>query len=668
MKRILSFLTVLILAMSCLSKNVKAEDAKGITIYGDAVNSNSFYERVVQLDNGDLLATWMREFPVNTNWAGMKNPQFYKSSDEGRTWSMCSEIIPENFGISRDKLGMEGLYVFPQALGNYPAGTILYAVSDWDANNQYTIHIWRSTDNGATWQFHSNLAPRGNRSTWETEFTVTNDGRLVCYYSDERQAGYDQCIVYEVSNDGGVTWGGYTIVAGEYEAGWIPGVSPGNWRPGMPRVIKLKTGGYLMAYENIHFAQNGIVSVRHSADGLDWGSVTDVGTIVTTGSNSAYQCPTIALIDDGSQYGRLFLRGMNDDCSPSQCFTSTDNGYTWTLIDAPLTAVRNERVGSGWSGTFLSLGNKLLEINNYYNGSYNEIRVGTGVLYGDQLIVSGADYEIVNASTNLRVDDPAGSLAQGTQMIVWNKNSLKTQSWHFEDMGGGGYRIKSNYSGLILDNKNGSTQSGSVVQQWENNNAPAQRWMLEPAGGGLYRIRNQAGGLYLDTENQSTQPHASLVQLPLSNSSTQKWRLERIYEISRFQSSNISGTYIRHEANGGIVIGSEFTSLPLEDSQWRVIPGLADSSHVSLESVNKPGYYLRHRDGKLMLSQNDGTTLMKADATWKIKQGLANSSMVSLESYNIAGNYIRHSNGKLYISTITNNLDKADATFIQIKQ
>lgn len=59
---------------------------------------------------------------------------------------------------------------------------------------------------------------------------------------------------------------------------------------------------------------------------------------------------------------------------------------------------------------------------------------------------------------------------------------------------------------------------------------------------------------------------------------------------------------------------------------------------------------------------------MKADATWKMRQGLADSSLISLESYNIAGNYMRHANGILSITTIKTDQDKADATFIQIKQ
>lgn len=668
MKRIFSFFIVLFMVFGCFTTYVKAEDVKGVTIYGDSINKNSFYERVVELSNGELLATWMREFPVNTNWTGMETPQFYKSYDQGKTWSYYSEIVPENYGISKDKLGMPGLYVFPQALGNYPAGTILYAASDWNTDSAYTIHIWRSTDQGETWQLHSELAARGSRSTWEPEFAISADGRLVCYYSDERQEGYDQCIAYEVSSDGGVTWGDYTIIAGEYEVGWIPGVSQGNWRPGMPRVRKLKNGSYLMAYENINAEPYGAITIRHSVDGLNWGDEQELGTVVTTGQYTAYQCPTIALIDDGTENGRLFLRGMNDNCSPSQCFTSTDNGYTWSIIDAPLTAVRNERVGSSWSGTFLALDNKLLEINNYYNGSYNEVRSGTGVLFGNQLIVSGADYKVVNVSNNLCMDDPAGSLEMGTQMILWDDNNLKTQSWKFEDMESGSYKIKSNYSNLILNNKDGSSNEGTAVQQWEDNGVMAQRWILEPTDGGVFRIKNQMGGLYIDTQDSSTELHSSLVQKSLSNSSTQKWRLERIYEISRFESFNIKGTYISHTLSGSIIIDNEFTTSPLQDSEWRLIPGLADSSCVSFESVNNPGYYLRHRNGELELAKKSDDSLMKADSTWRMKEGLADNSLISIESYNIAGNYMRHRDGKLYITSITSEIDKADATFRQIKQ
>ena len=81
-----------------------------------------------------------------------------------------------------------------------------------------------------------------------------------------------------------------------------------------------------------------------------------------------------------------------------------------------------------------------------------------------------------------------------------------------------------------------------------------------------------------------------------------------------------------------------------------------------------PGYYLRHRDGRLQLSQNDQTALMAEDATWRVRPGLADSSQVSFESYNIAGNYMRHMDGVLHITGISSDLDRADATFREIRQ
>jgi len=351
-------------------------DAVGTFIYGDAIDDRCFYERMVILENGDLLATWMRSFPIVDDWDGTKSYYFYKSQDGGVTWSFLSELDPVDFGLNRNKQGMPGMYVLPQELAGFPAGTILFANTDWHENSEYTINIWRSEDHGVIWKKHSSLAPRGSRNTWEPEFIISADGRLVCYYSDERQAGYDQCIVLETSEDGGVTWSGETIIIGKYIEGWEPGVSPPEWRPGMPRVIRLIDGRYMLVHENIHFEPAGINSFRISEDGINWGNPEDAGMFITANGKHCRQCPLITLVEDGSINGRIIVRGMNDQCSPSLCYSSKDNGATWELIEAPLTAVRQEQVGSGWSGTFVATGDRLLEINNRFNGEFNEIRCG----------------------------------------------------------------------------------------------------------------------------------------------------------------------------------------------------------------------------------------------------------------------------------------------------
>lgn len=658
----IGIMTALIMLFAAVP--AQAADAQGTTIYGDTTDDHCFYERMVELPNGDLLATWQREFPLVTSWTGMKSFYFYKSSDRGKTWSYVSELDPSDFGLSRDKQGMPGLFVLPQTMGSYSAGTILFATSDWDSNATYTIHIWRSTDNGATWTLHSNMAARGGatRSVWEPEFAVSSDDKLVCYYSDERQAGYDQCIALETSSDGGVTWGNYSIIAGEYEQGWEVG-DPSLWRPGMPRVMKLKDGTYFMAYENIHGGLDGIVSCRTSNDGINWGNVSTVGTTVTASGTEAHQCPAIAWIDDGSTYGRIFLRGMNDTCSGSLCYTSTDKGQTWQLIDAPLTAVRKESVASGWSGAFVVVDNTLVELNNYCNGTYNEVRCGTGNLYGDQLIVSGADYKIVNAANGYCLDDAGGSLEWGNEMILWTDNGLHTQSWHTENISSDWHTLICNFSDLALDNPNSSQTSGTRIVQWDVNQSSAQQWKFIPDGNGYYKIQNAASSLYLDTENQSTALEANVIQSTENASSTQKWTVERIYEIARFRSYNISDCHVYHTGSNSVIIDNPSTSLPPLSSEWRVVPGLADDSHISLESVDSPGYYLRHYNGNVIISQYADTAIFRSDATWRVRTGLASADGISLETYNFDDIYMRHYNGNLIISQISTQLDREDATF-----
>ena len=661
---------LLALLFAVAAPHIFAEGTNGTLIYGNSDDDRCFYERMVQLPNGDLLATWQREFPLVTDWSGMKSFYFYKSSDQGKTWTFLSELDPSDHpGLSRDKMGMPGLFVLPQQMGEYPAGTILFATSDWDINAEYCVHIWRSTDNGQTWTLHSNLAPRGadtvsgTASVWEPEFIVSSDGRLVCFYSDERQPGFDQCLAYEVSTDGGVTWDSYTIIAGEYDEDWRRGIDPSLWRPGMPRVLKLKDGTYFMAYENIAAGHNGIVTCRTSSDGIDWGPVTTVGTPVTAEGTAAYQCPEIAYIDDGSAYGRIFLRGMNDTCSSSQLFTSSDKGQTWQLIDAPLTSVRQESVGSGWSGTLVAASNKLIELNNCFNGSFNEIRCGSGTLYGDQLIVDGADYKVVNAASGLCLDDAGGSMDWGNEMILWESNGLETQSWNFAN-GPDGYTLVCNFSGLALDNPNGSLTAGTRIVQWDKNYSAAQQWRLAPQGDGTFKIQNVASGLYLDTEGSSTQAHAYVVQNHESSSATQTWTLERIFETVRLRSSNINDCHVYHDGAGNVLIANKATALPYSSSLWRAVPGLADANGVSFESVDQPGYYLRHYEGKLIISQDDGSEIFKQDATWRMSAGLADPDGASFASYNISGTYMRHFNSYLMISPVSTELEKADATFM----
>ena len=86
--------------------------------------------------------------------------------------------------------------------------------------------------------------PRSTRTDMDNR--VTPDGKLICFYSDERRAagsGYNQLLAHKVSPDGGRTWGEEKIDVA------FPG---GRLRPGMPVVAALPRGRFIMVYEMVN--------------------------------------------------------------------------------------------------------------------------------------------------------------------------------------------------------------------------------------------------------------------------------------------------------------------------------------------------------------------------------------------------------------------------------
>ncbi|HEU4327697.1 MAG TPA: AbfB domain-containing protein, partial [Roseiflexaceae bacterium] len=130
--------------------------------------------------------------------------------------------------------------------------------------------------------------------------------------------------------------------------------------------------------------------------------------------------------------------------------------------------------------------------------------------------------------------------------------------------------------------------------------------------------------------------------------------------VRQLQSYNFQSRYLRHQ---GYRARIDENVSPAQDSQFRVVPGLANSGAISFESVNFPGRYLRHRNGEIWLDANDGTSGFGADATWHRRAGLANSGWSSYESYNLPGQYMRHSNYLMFLGTVSGSLQQADATF-----
>lgn len=155
--------------------------------------------------------------------------------------------------------------------------------------------------------------------------------------------------------------------------------------------------------------------------------------------------------------------------------------------------------------------------------------------------------------------------------------------------------------------------------------------------------------------------HGSILNLTAAEQSRVlgKWGPSAV--VNRIQSYNFQDRYVRH-ANFDVRIDPNVS--PAQDAQFRLAPGLANSSgYVSLESVNFPGYYLRHSGFDFVLAPNDGTASFATDATFRRVAGLADSAWSSFQSYNYPDRYIRHYGFLLRLDPITTAQGRGDATF-----
>lgn len=142
----------------------------------------------------------------------------------------------------------------------------------------------------------------------------------------------------------------------------------------------------------------------------------------------------------------------------------------------------------------------------------------------------------------------------------------------------------------------------------------------------------------------------------------------QMLEVSRFRSFALESGYLRHFdlfARVDVVIN------PLADSQFIVVPGLADPAAVSIESLNLPGHFLRHENNTIVFAVSDGTAEFDQAATWWLRPGLADESGISFESWNRAGSYIGRQFGVMALIEFTDSTSDAareDATFFEERQ
>ncbi|GGS79785.1 RICIN domain-containing protein [Streptomyces griseoviridis] len=527
------------LALAAPAEAAPAADAASATATGTPLRDGTgLYPRAVRLAhngaaNGRVLAS------VVTFDGDSGIGAIHESTDDGATFHEVGRVAdPES--ASGQGLCCTTLFELPRAVGALPAGTLLWASSAGqdETGRRMALRIWRSHDVGRTWSYLSSCAAAtGTGGLWEPEFSIASDGALVCHYSDETDAAHSQKLVAVRSYDG-VTWQGrHDTVASGLQTD----------RPGMPVVRRLPGGTYFMSYEicTPGGQYQCVVHYRTSADGWNWGSVTDLGTRPETVDGTYFRAtPTIAWAPDpgGAANGRLLLIGqrlLNKDGgvaagSGRTILANTENGRgPWYEIEAPVN-VPDPQINycQNYSSALLPSadGRTVLQIATDFDGTVCKPSYATGSVTGTgdaAGVTGGAVYRLVNANSGLCLDVAADSRAAGGDIQQWTCNGLAPQDWTLTARGDSRFTLTGRGSGYCADVEDGSATAGADVRQWYCNGAAAQDWRLENVGRSYYRLVVRSSGQCLDVAQGSRTAGADVQQWTCNGRQPQIWRLVR---------------------------------------------------------------------------------------------------------------------------------------------
>lgn len=168
------------------------------TSYYSPTSSNEVlsYNRMLRLQHsGSANGTIIGTFEHATLDGSAAQFGIRRSTDDGHTWSTISTLSDPLTGPGHpaDHMWEPYLFEFPTALGGYPAGTLIMVadIEPTTGGTSTSFVQWRSTNSGASWSYVSNFQNGGapGSGIWEPFLAIDSMGRLVCYFSDERQNG-----------------------------------------------------------------------------------------------------------------------------------------------------------------------------------------------------------------------------------------------------------------------------------------------------------------------------------------------------------------------------------------------------------------------------------------------------------------------------------------------
>lgn len=491
---------------------------------------DGFYPRLIQRSNGTLVASI-----VALQKSGNYGATIFESTDDGLSFQVIGNIDEP---LAKSGLCCGTLFELPKALGSLPATTLLWSASvgSSDKTTAMSLPIWSSSDGGKTWSPLSTIpgifTDANHRTVWEPEFSMLDDGTLVCHFSDGTDAAHSEKLSEVQTSDGKVWSARQDTVA----------LATQTYSAGMPVVRRSPSGTFFMSYQVCGVTGMGCaVHVRSSSDGWNWGTATNIGTLPTTVDGKYFvHAATILWSNTPSDLGRLFLIGQlafdaTGSLAPENgdfIMANAQNGVQfWYSIEAPapVNPAPYDNYCPNYSSSMVALdGGKVgLELASRYDGSACRTYFARGPLLGTgdaSGVTSGSVYRLVNVTSGLCLDVVGGSKLSQALVDQATCDGSAQQQWAVSSDANGGFTIKSQNSGRCLTPAGGEN-NGALLEQAGCDGTQNQSWSLHGVGTGYFEVLANATTC-LDNPAASTKSGTNMQLWSCDHESPQIWHFE----------------------------------------------------------------------------------------------------------------------------------------------
>jgi len=250
------------------------------------------------------------------------------------------------------------------------------------------------------------------------------------------------------------------------------------------------------------------------------------------------------------------------------------------------------------------------------------------------------------------------------QNTIADANISDKQNWTVSGLGSGQYRILGAFSGKALDVAGISTANGANMHIWDFLNGNNQKFTLSSTDSGYYRFTPVHSGKAVDVNAASTADGANVIQWQYTGATNQQWKFTATTTVRRLRLSTTTNQYVRHSGFRAYIATDPF---PAQDSEFRVVTGLAGLTGVSFESINFPGRYLRVRaDGTVWAETSDGTSAFNDSASFRRVTGLSDTTKYSYRMWTDSTRYLTNVSGAINATAPADSAAQANATFAEV--